>query len=446
MLSTSALQVGAADQGSGPVVYALTSATSAALSARAEVRAAQARSAAARSEVDRESALRNLTVGGEVTATTGSPGIGSSVLLRSAGAPAFVPTTRERTVVTAGVTSRLPLMIEGAWRGRRTTQEMQAEVAFRQAVLREHAARLAVAQEVGEAYFAAVQATQEAEFVRRVSEVQTERRNLVRARYEGGILGLTDLLKAEGALLEAQQASERADIARQTALSQLAVAIGLSPDTDVAVTPAKDLAAPTADVNELAAQAKLHRPETALATLELEVAKLEVAAAAREHKPTVDAVLGYVDVLDESEDGDLWRMGLSAQIPLLDGGLQRANLGAARARVAQREQEAAEAEQALSREVAEAYGRVLRAEREIGPAERRLANAKRMVDAWQKQYEQGLVPMTEVLTARSDALNAEKELAVARQELLAASFALQVSLGTLPSEPSAGEERPAGAR
>jgi len=271
---------------------------------------------------------------------------------------------------------------------------------------------------------------------------------VVRATEEKLMLGLAtmpELLTARQASAAAGYAVQVADTAIHDAQTDLLVAIGLPPGTDLAFdtdasTPVPAAIAPS--VEQLAALAMAVRPDLAAAAADVQAAEAAVAAAEATLNPTVDfaAGVGY-DYLDYSLTpfgsppgrgngwNATWNVGLIGSWMLFDGEIRHNEIRLAKA-------ERAEAVEALRRAQLDASGEVWDAYFDYQAASKRFDWARSLeessieqLEASQAAYDFGLGTLPDLLAAQRTTAQARAVRIQGRADVLIAAAAMAHATG-----------------
>ncbi|HVU07522.1 MAG TPA: efflux transporter outer membrane subunit [Verrucomicrobiae bacterium] len=294
-------------------------------------------------------------------------------------------------------------------------------------------AKLDVAAEVAVDYFLLRSLDNEYTLIANTIEDYRRSLELTQNRRRGGIVSDLDVSQAATQLHTAEVQLPDIELQRTQLRHALAVICGQSPVDFSISTNAQAAVVPGIPPN-LPSELLEHRPDIAAAERRMAAANADVGVAKAAFFPTVriNGLAGFQSV-DTSTWFDwpsrLWSVGPSIELPLFTGGLNRANLAAARA--------------AYDETVANYRQTVLTA---FGEVEDELAAQRLLANQWNEQneaviaarhtleisnnrYKAGLVTYLDVATAQTDALNQERSAVQLQGARLTASVNLIKSLG-----------------
>lgn len=246
--------------------------------------------------------------------------------------------------------------------------------------------------------------------------------------------------EAEVALAEQELTNARRDV--ELAYIQLRTLMGIDPESrlQTADLPAESRVAASEpqtvpageDLPRVLAQARANRPELTEAQQRLVAGEARVAAARSAYRPQVG-----VGVM-----GDLMKMrgerlfggatfGLTASLPLLDGGYRRAQVALGRAEAGRLEQEKAQVLLRVEQEAASALARLRAAETNLAAARVAVAAAREDYRIALLRYTEGAGINLEALDALAAQVRAENNEVQAAYERDAARDLLAYAAGTL---------------
>lgn len=240
-----------------------------------------------------------------------------------------------------------------------------------------------------------------------------------RAREIAGVATPSDRLQARSSLAQAELTLTQAEGNLRTSQGQLATVVSLPPSTRLALVPPPTLPATTrltGDVDALIAEAERLRPDIASQRAQLDAAAAQVRVARSDARPAVSANgSNSVTALGGSNDRNSASVGVSLNIPLFNGGSRRYAVTQAEA---ERDRAAAVTEQVRQQAGLDVFTN----HTALDTAIRSLATARILVessiaaaDIAQGRYKAGVGTFT-------DLLNAQSQLASARQQLVQAEF------------------------
>jgi TolC family type I secretion outer membrane protein len=228
---------------------------------------------------------------------------------------------------------------------------------------------------------------------------------------------LTSLSQAQLTLIQA-----RGNIA--TSRAQLAVAIGLPPETrlDLAAVPPLS-AAPLlkSGAQALIAQAERLRPDIAASRANIDVADANLRAARAAALPTINvSASNGVSAVDRNVTGNSGQVGVTLSVPIFSGFNRRYTIAAARAESERQTALAEQTRQQAGLTVYTGYVALDTAVKSLVSARDLIASAQASADLAQGRYKAGVGLFT-------DLLNAQSALASARQQLVTAEFNVRTS-------------------
>jgi len=256
-----------------------------------------------------------------------------------------------------------------------------------------------------------------------------------------GLIARADLLKAEVALAAAEQQKTRAEADVSLAKSRLNQLMGRPEATPVQLTTPASPADSDPDLAFLQDEAVRRRPVMRQFDLEITKAEKAVRLARAPFYPQAALVAAYQrdgqDLLAEENDyrnDENAVVGLRLSWNLFHGGADRARAAAATSRLRAVSFLRADVEKQVRLQVEQAW-------RDLEVAIKNLATARQAVDQAREnhrlselQFKEGLIPIADLLEARSLQTEAETRLLEARYGLLAARARLDRAVGNSPVE------------
>jgi outer membrane protein TolC len=251
--------------------------------------------------------------------------------------------------------------------------------------------------------------------------------------FAAGRIAKYDLLRNQTDLAEAQQQLNNAQRDVETALIDLKNMMGISQSSQLTL--AQDLAVQAAPptLGELQATALKQRPEVQAAQARIRSAQATVGVAKSAYKPQVYAT-GMADLsvmkgnsMNGSTDTG-YLVGVTAALPILDGGLRRSSVNEAQAMVGQMQADERMAVLDVSKSVATAYAQFNAATKNVGLAQAAVTAAEEDYRVIRMRYEAGKATNVEVLDslasltrARTNYAEALYSQSTARETLLRAT-------------------------
>lgn len=275
----------------------------------------------------------------------------------------------------------------------------------------------------------------------RKESVDSFRLHLERAKgyYETGLKPKSDVTKAEVDLGNAQLALVEAESNVRVAQAALLNAMGVDLAGPFEVR-AEDRALPESAEGGAEALALEHRQDYEAANRRTLAGKAEVRSAARASSPSLSLRGGYSAGGEEiSSLSSEWNVGLSLNVPVVDGGAASARTDIARAQVRSLEAAREALRQNILLEVRKAVLNIRNARERIRIAGLTVAQAEENYSLAEGRYRTGVgdsLALSDALLALTDA-----RLSVyrARYDLQVAQFALESATGVELTEPEGAE-------
>jgi multidrug efflux system outer membrane protein len=294
--------------------------------------------------------------------------------------------------------------------------------------------QLAVTAEVADDYFTLRALDDELRLIATTIDAYRRSLELTQNRRRGGIVSDLDVAQAATQLHSAEAQLPVVKLERLQTLHALAVLCGQSPvDFNVATNGLTRATIPVVP-SILPGELLEHRPDIAAAERRMAAANADIGVAKAAFFPTVkiNGLAGFQSVGFDSWfswPSRFWSVGPNVELPLFTGGLNRANLAAARAgydeTVANYRQTVlgafAEVENALA-------AQQLLAE-EWAAENAALGTARRTLELATNRYKAGLVTYLDVATAQADALAHERTVVQLEGSRLTATVNLVKALG-----------------
>jgi multidrug efflux system outer membrane protein len=341
--------------------------------------------------------------------------------------------TAPLTTLQAGLQSKWEVDLFGRLRADRDSAEQK----FNSATAKWHDARVAVAAETANAYFAERACQQQL----RVSESDAKSRSeTARLNDLSARAGFTAPADAALARASASDASGRLTQQRAQCAVQRKALVALSGideptlEQKLAVSPTQRALPVVGSIASVPAQAISQRPDVYAAELSVASASADVGSAEAERYPklTLSGSIGRMQVRAGGfrESLDTWSVGpLSLTVPLLDGGARVANTDAAKARYAEAVSlYRANVRQAV-REVEEALVNLDATDARTADADSAVKNYQTSFDATQARYGSGLASLFELEDSRRTLFTAQTARVSLQRERAEAWVSLYRSMG-----------------
>ena len=431
LLPGAALAAGDQSMPAPPVI------SSAALSLRGAFSVASANSPALKQvQADADSASATARSTGAQTkpslsATTyGTVGDSSNILTSSPGVtPQNIFTVPPHGFANQDLMLMVPLFTGGRLGGASASAHRQGEAA----ALLVQASRLTVAEAVTEDYANAVRQEALVDVAQARLTAEDEQVRVTHEKVDAGRSAPVDLLRELAEQADAQQALLAARNGVGLALIALKTTLGVSQGSDLTLSDTLDSLTGTspapATLQDALLQADAHRPELAAAQRQVEAAQAGVRAARGEYAPQVYGV-AMGDAMTGQGVGRVgYTVGLTASLPLYDGGQRRADEDGAKAKLDRARADALQARQTVDGQVASAWLTVQTAAAQVQAATVGVAAAQQSYTLAGLRYNAGKSVSAERLDALSALTRAQGAVAQAKADLVIARARLQASLG-----------------
>lgn len=322
----------------------------------------------------------------------------------------------------------VPLYTGGKLRYNIAATREQSEAAS----LSRAASALTVTETVTEGYVNAL--LQQALVLVAQSRVTTEDEQVreTSEKVAAGRLAPVDLLREQAEQADARQALLAAQNNAELALITLKTTLGVSQASQITLADSLDALpsiAPPADLVAALRLADTRRPELAAAVRQVEATSNSVKAAQGAYTPQVYGVA----MADASAGAGMGRtgytLGLTASLPLYDGGQRRADVDAAHARQQRAEADALQVRQTVDQQVATAWLMLGTATAQVQATGTGVKAAQEAYDLAKLRYNAGKSVSVERLDALAALTRAQGALAQAKSDLLIARAKLQAALG-----------------
>jgi multidrug efflux system outer membrane protein len=294
-------------------------------------------------------------------------------------------------------------------------------------------AKLAVAAEVAADYFDAQTLNEEYNLVANTIVAYRRSLDLTQNRRRGGVVSDLDVAQAATQLHVAEVQLPDIELRRAQTLHALAILCGRSPlDFSISTKTATAIVPSVPPI--LPSELLEHRPDIAAAERRMAAANADIGVAKAAFFPAVkfDGLAGFQSVGFSSWfnwPSRFWAVGPSLELPLFTGGLNRANLAAARD--AYNETVAGYRQTVLGAfgEVADELAAQQLLAGEWNAENKAVAAARHALEIANNRYQSGLVTYLDVATAQTEALTQERNAVQLLGARLVTSINLIKSLG-----------------
>ncbi|MDT7960609.1 MAG: TolC family protein [Armatimonadota bacterium] len=279
------------------------------------------------------------------------------------------------------------------------------------------------------------------EFVRVAEEAlrnAQERLRIIRAQVDAGVAAQFDLLRAETAVAQAEQAVLNARNQRELAAAALNNLLGRDLNTPVQVAKPERLPDPELPPLEtLTQQAYASRPELIAAQRGVELAQTGIEAARRSLLPNI-VLTGQADFNFNTSPFNPRRetyTGVAVlSVPIWDGGIARAREAQARDDLEIAQLRLKQAQEGIALEVRQAYLNLQDAQKRLEVARKGLEQATEALRLARVRFEAGVSPQLEISDAELAFTQAQTNLVNAQFDYLDAYAALLRAIGAIDEQ------------
>ena len=406
----------------------LQDAVNVALANNLTVKEAQADSDAASAEARSAQAPSKLSLSTTTYATTGdSP----NIFTTSPGvAPQNLFTVPPHGFADQNLMLMIPLSTGGRIGGRMEAGRSQAAAA----AFSLQASRLSVMETVTEAYATVLLRRSLADTAQSRLTAEDEQVRVTQEKVTVGRSAPVDLLRELAEQADAKQALLRAQNDAALAIVILKVALGVSQSSPVVLSDTLDnlaarIVSLPADLNAAQRLAVSQRPEIAAALQTSAAAKATVKDTQGAYQPQVYGVAMGDAMLSSGQGRAGYSLGITASLPLVDGGQRRAEVDAAKARLSRTEAEAQVVQQGVIQEVTAAWLTLQSAVETKSAASAGVLAAKESYRLADLRYNAGKSVAAERLDALSALTRAQGSLAQSIADIVIARAKLRLALG-----------------
>lgn len=255
------------------------------------------------------------------------------------------------------------------------------------------------------------------------------------ARYEVGVGTPADRLQAQTAYSQAVLTRIRAEGDLRTARGTLANLMGLDADKPYTLQPVTEVSSYgqfQANISDLVADARRHRPDLAAAEAQVAAARANIAVAQAAGKPSISLTtdLGYQDrqFADASRSGAI---GLNVTIPLFTGFSNTYNIRSAKALVDAKQAARDQVSLQIALDVWTAYQSLQTETQSVQTSADLVTSATQNADVALGRYKAGVGNIIDVLTAQSALASARAQRIQSRFNWNIARASLAYAMGQL---------------
>lgn len=364
------------------------------------------------------------------TTTYGSYGDSSNILTTSPGVtPQNIFSVTPNGFADQDLMLTVPIFTGGKLEKNSTAAHQQEDAAG----LMVSASRLAVTESVTEAYTNAAlqQALVDSAQARLTAE--NEQVRITQEKVTAGRSAPVDLLREQAEQADASQSLLAAQNNVGLALINLKTDLGVSQESQITLSDTLDTLAGAGDLpgtlSDALHQADQNRPEMAAAERQIEAARSSVGAAHGEYAPQIYGVAMGDATAGQGINRAGYTVGLTASLPILDGGQRRADVDSATDRLDKARANAQQTRQQIDQEAASSWLNVQTAQAQMLSASAGVTASQEGYDLANLRYNAGKSVTAERLDALSALVRAQGELAQAKASLIIAQARLKAAIG-----------------
>lgn len=337
------------------------------------------------------------------------------------------------TTLTGGLQAGWELDLVGA--NRAVSKAALAQVQGSQALW--HDARVSVAAEVAQVYYAQQHCQMQLALMRQDAASRAETARLVGISAQAGFVSAGDRALAQGAAADsAARVTQQASACEMNTKALVALTGFSEPEVKqkMAVAPVKPADGAAFSIASVPAQTVAQRPDVFAAERDVAVASAQVGAAKAQRLPRL-TLAGSIGALRSTSYGvetnlDTWSFGpLALTLPIFDGGQRVANVAAAQANYTQAVTTYKARVRNAVREVEEALLTLQSTAQRQADVDTAAAGFTQSLQATQTRFQQGLASLMELEDARRQALAAQSAQAALDLERRRAWIALYRASG-----------------
>jgi outer membrane protein len=311
-----------------------------------------------------------------------------------------------------------------------------ARAAMRQTEQDLEAARMAVAADLIDRYFQALEATDEIGYVRGEQALTEAELKRIRKMRERQLAPVTDLYEVEAYAQALQTKELEAQNARAVALEKLRETSGV-PVPDIAVLQRDELPTPPGEVDRWVNDAVRHHPALMSLQYAEESARKMIASARAEHLPQVSLQASETYADNGGFDNrqlpryNVGSVGLQLNVPIFSGGGIEAAARGATAQYQITQEKRTEKLREVERETRTAWLNAQSGRARIDATTKEVEARTKARDAQDKSYQLGVATIAALLESKKNLLKAQVEQSKSRYDYIRALVALRLWAGSL---------------
>lgn len=262
------------------------------------------------------------------------------------------------------------------------------------------ASELDVALAIKETYLKALLAKHYLDSLQKKIDEASERVRIAEISFANGRIAKYDLLRNQTDLAEAQQNKNNAQLDFDLALIELKTMMSISQSSNIALSENMEFNPKLDSLESLLEIALKQRPEIAVESAKIRSAISNLKAAKASYKPQIyGTAMADFSLMNDNEFEKGYLIGISASIPILDGGLRKASVDESQAMLIQLQENEKEAILNVNKDVASAYAQLQSAAKNIVLSQSAVTQAEEDYRVIKMRYEAGKAINVEVLDA-----------------------------------------------
>ena len=289
-----------------------------------------------------------------------------------------------------------------------------AELNFANARSRFHRRELDLENRIVQAYYNLVQSVRQLTIEEQRRKQSKASFDQAQRKFEIGLIAETEALSLKVALLEADAQYDRAATNIERQRDRLRDLLGMNPVEALEVDTEVDDTRYNIDKSRAIAAALRHRLDLHEADITEEISELNLKSTKQNNglRATVNASVGLRGQGDEIEEvsstfeRNLWNVNVQVQMPLIDGGDRRAQIGQARIDLERSKHDRKNLRRTITLDVRDALRNLSEAERQIELNRERLEVAERNYSLESSRFDLGIADSQNLLDAQASLTSA----------------------------------------
>jgi outer membrane protein len=274
------------------------------------------------------------------------------------------------------------------------------------------------------------------EVIQKALETAKAHYEMIRSRYENGLVVKSDLLRTQVHIAELDQERIQAESRIAMARSALNAAMGLSGENNQVLTSllekGEDIQEP---IEEWIHQAQFHRPDMKYLQLQQEIAEAEINKTKAAHLPTVNLIGTYeINSSNFQDSADNYTIGAMMRVNLFSGNQLSAKTSEADALLSRIKAIKSDMSSGIEVQTREAYLQAQSAWNRISVAETAVSQSEEGLRIVKDRYENGLLTLISLLDAEVALQSAQTNRYKSLYEYNASRIQLSLAAGILDTD------------